>query len=126
MINRKPTRQQLLVQRYVLVGIALGLYIGLFFRPVREPNMSIALVLGVLATIVTVGFKAYREKRWPSVIEIGRTYIQFTLFLLVFEARHIAYDYGGRVAVSVFTSVAGGVIGYLMSRGRVATSGPDK
>ena len=123
MMNRKPTRRQLFVQRYVLTGIALGLYFGIFFRPVREPYLGYAFVLALLATIVTLGLKAYRDRQWPSLREIGMSYLQYTLLILVFELRHYAYDFGGRIAVIILTALTGAVIGYLMSRGREPASG---
>ncbi len=62
MLNKKPTKEQLLYQRYVLVGAALGLYFGIFFRPAREPSFIAAVVLSLMATAVTLLIRGLKKK----------------------------------------------------------------
>lgn len=119
MKNKKPTRQQLFTQKYVLTGAALGAYFGIFFRPVREPSFDFAILLSVFATVVTLGFGAYKERSLPSLKFALSIFLRFTILILTFEARHLAYDYGERIATILLTIVSGAVIGYLAAKDRL-------
>jgi len=108
MINKKPTREQLFYQKYLLTGAGIGLYFGVFFRPLREPSFGFAVVLAVIATIVTQGLTAFRKKQMPPITRVFLSFGQYLLITLAFEARHLAFDLGGRVgaiALSVLTGV---------------------
>ena len=54
------------IWRYVLTGAGLGLYFGLFFRPLREPNLLLVVVLSLLAALITVVFQMIRERTFFS------------------------------------------------------------
>lgn len=112
MLNKKPTKKQLLYQRYVLVGAAIGLYFGIFFRPEREPSFVTAFILSLMATAVTLLIRAFQKKPLFSLRRIGVIYILYTLMILSFEARHLAFDYAGRFGVIAFGVLVGGIVGY--------------
>lgn len=111
------------IWRYVLTGAGLGLYFGLFFRPLREPSLLLAVLLSVLAAVVTVAFQMVRERRGPDRALVGRFFLTwgaFALGLAVLELRHVAYDVGGKAAVTVMTTAAGMLAGvwYWRRQGR--------
>jgi hypothetical protein len=54
--------------RYGLTGGALGLYFGLFFRPVREPSLWLVVVLAALVALVMLLIRAVRER--PSFVAL--------------------------------------------------------
>lgn len=111
-MSKKITRKQLMT-RYALTGGALGLYFGFFFRPVREPNLLIALLLALVITVVMTGIKAFRER--PGLVDLlkaaGSTFLMSSLFLIFLELRHPIYDLGGKVAVTVVMGLMGALTG---------------
>lgn len=111
-MSKKLTRNQL-ITRYALTGGALGLYFGLFFRPARQPSVLFALILAFLIMLVMTGFKVFRER--PSIPELLKAavinFVKASLFLVLLEIRHPIYDYGGKVAVTIFMTVSGALAG---------------
>ncbi|MFT5194911.1 MAG: ABC-type Na+ efflux pump permease subunit [Cellvibrionaceae bacterium] len=105
------------LQKHILVGAGLGLYFGLFFRPAREPSLWIALGLSILITVVMFLLKVFRKDRPPVLVllkEAPFTFLQYLLILAVFEGRHLAYDFGGRTATTVLTTIMGAITGVLI------------
>lgn len=106
------------LRRSVLIGAAIGLYFGYFFRPLREPDAVLIGELSVLAALLTVLLRLWRDRGedrppWSDYLRYAaRTWLQFFLLLSVLEGRHLAYDWGGHVAVVVLTTVTGGVAGF--------------
>ena len=111
-MSKKMTRNQLLT-RYALTGGALGLYFGLFFRPAREPNLLFVMGLAALITVVMTGIKVYRERpSLPNLLKSAAgTFLKAILFLILLELRHPVYDFGGRVAVTIFMTLIGVLTG---------------
>lgn len=113
-MTKRTTTTQPLWQRYLLTGAALGLYFGLFFRPLRDPSPLLAVELGFVAALVTTLLPLFRGKR-PSLLTflktLGNHFLKYALLLLLLDARHPVYDWGGRTAVSVMTTLAGGLSG---------------
>lgn len=110
--KKKKTFNQLL-HRYVLTGGALGLYFGLFFRPLREPNVLLALVLGFLAALAIAVLRAIRERPSLRALLVGwlKAFVTAVFILLLLEARHPVYDFGGKLAVSIYTTICGAATG---------------
>jgi hypothetical protein len=111
-MSKKLTTNQLLT-RYALTGGALGLYFGFFFRPARQPSLLFALGLAILIAVVMTGIKLFRER--PSLLELLKsavsTFLKAGLFLILLELRHPVFNYGGRVAVTVFMTLMGALAG---------------
>ncbi len=107
------------VSQFILVGAGLGLYVGLFFRPLREPNFLLAVALALLAAAVMTILSLLKKDR-PSLSELGKTavttFIKFAIILALLESRHYAYDLGGRWLVTAFTTVMGGVGGWWLAQ----------
>lgn len=101
-------------QRAVLTGAAVGLYFGLFFRPVREPSLITVIWLSALVTFALLIWRVVRGER--SVHKLLRltwtTFLRFSLGLAVLEARHFAFDWGGRLAVVFLTTGLGALFGW--------------
>lgn len=117
MKQREKTRQAraALLKRYVLVGAGLGIYFGYFFRPAREPSLLIVVGLSLLIAVVSVVLKLLRKER-PSfsqiLTEAGLTFARYGLLLTILEGRHLAYDFGGRWAVTAMTTMMGALVGF--------------
>lgn len=106
-------------QRYVLVGAALGLYFGYFFRPVREPNILSSLLLVAGLSLLAALVVTLLRMRRPENREAGRLvryglsmWLTFALFLAMQEGRHYAHALGGRLATIIFTTIAGAALGW--------------
>lgn len=111
-MSKKLTKNQLLT-RYALTGGAIGLYFGLFFRPVREPNLLLVLGLALLISVVMSGIRIFRDR--PSLPYLlksaASTFLKAILFLILLELRHPVFDYGGKVAVTIYMGLMGVLTG---------------
>ena len=117
----RATPRQQTMQRYVLTGAALGLYFGLFFRPVRSPSVVTVFWLSLLSALVLTLLRLRKPaaRSLPGLLRYGlRTWLAFALGLAVLEGRHPVYDVAGRIGVTAFTTVAGGVAGWWYARGQ--------
>lgn len=107
------------VTQFILVGAGLGLYFGLFFRPLREPNFAVAVALALLATAVFT-IPSLLKKNRPTLGEWGKTavttFVKFALILSLLEVRHYVYDLGGKWLVAAFTTLLGAAGGYWMAQ----------
>ncbi len=99
--------------RYVLTGGAIGLYFGLFFRPMREPSFGYALLLALLVAVVMSGLHWWQKR--PSLAAIPTyfavSFVKAALALSMLEGRHLAHDFGGKTAVTIFTIIMGAAAG---------------
>lgn len=99
--------------RYVLTGGAIGLYFGWFFRPLREANYGYALMLALVAAVVMTGLYVWQKR--PSLATLPQkfaiTFVKTALVLTLLEGRHIAFDWGGKTAVILFTVIMGAATG---------------
>lgn len=103
-----------LTRRYVLTGAAIGLYFGLFFRPVREPSLLLVVGLSLLIAVVNMTIRLARGERLPLATllkESALTFFRYAFMLAVLEGRHLAYDWGGKTAVALLTTSMGAVAG---------------
>lgn len=109
--KKKATKFSL--NRYILTGAAIGLYFGLFFRPLREADYGYALLLAVVVAVVLTALHSWRNR--PSLRTVpmyfALTFIKAALVLLLLEGRHLAFDWGGKTAVTIFTTVMGAASG---------------
>ncbi len=115
----KPQTRAALLRQFLLVGSGLGLYFGLFFRPLREPSFVLAFALALLATAVFT-IPSLLKKDRPSLREWGKTalltFFKFVLGLTLLEVRHYVYDLGGKWLVTVFTTILGAAGGYWLAQ----------
>ncbi|NOZ51294.1 MAG: hypothetical protein GXP37_14820 [Chloroflexi bacterium] len=103
----------------VLVGGGIGLYLGLFFEPLREPSLSLMLELAFLIAVVMTFLRWLRGERPPlaGLLRYGvMSFVKFGFVLAALEGRHLAYDVGGRLAVIVMTTFLGVVAGVWTAR----------
>lgn len=115
----RPQTRSALLRQYLLVGGGLGLYFGLFFRPLREPNFVLAIALALLAAAVFT-IPSLLKKDRPRLGEWGKTavttFIKFALILSLLEVRHYVYDLGGKWLVAVFTTLLGAAGGWWLAQ----------
>ncbi|MFZ1396274.1 MAG: hypothetical protein WAS33_05220 [Candidatus Promineifilaceae bacterium] len=115
----KPQTRAALLRQYLLVGGGLGLYFGLFFRPLREPNFALAVALALLATAF-FNIPTLLKKDRPTLSVWGKTavttFLKFALILALLEVRHYVYDLGGRWLVAVFTTLLGAAGGWWLAQ----------
>ena len=115
----EKTNGRVSLQRALVTGAGLGLYFGLFFRPVREPNLLMALGLGLVAALVMTLLNLRREEgRAPRALAryaLG-AWLLLTLALLVLEGRHLVHDVAGRTGVTIYTTAAGALAGAWYAR----------
>lgn len=108
--KKKPS----LALQYGLTGAGLGLYLGYFFRPMRNPSLQVALSLAIGAALVMMLVRLFRKPRLAPVALArygGVQFLRFGLLMLVLEGRHVVLAFGGRPAVLLFTTVAGVLAG---------------
>lgn len=118
MPTKRSPREIGLIQRYVFIGAALGLYYGIFYKPTgSDPDYGIAVVLSILAALVTVLIRFWNKR--PAFAVVLKAYVEtlifFSVFLLTLAARTFIVETGGRSALAIFTTVVGCFMGYLMA-----------
>lgn len=128
-MKQKGEPKQLLT-RYALTGGAIGLYFGLFFRPVREANFGYALLLALLVAVVMSGLRLWQKRPHLSSLPpyFAITFVKAALALALLEGRHLAFDFGGKTAVILFTVLMGAATGlwFAYDQNRTAIRGVDK
>ena len=102
-------------QRGVVVGAAIGLYMGIFFRPSREPDLGFVLGLIIVATLATFAVRYFRRSISRAAIprELLRSFSFYFFALLALEGRHYVLNAAGPIALALFTTGLGALSGYL-------------
>ena len=106
------------IQRYVLIGAALGLYYGLFYKPSgTPPDYGIAVILSILAAAVTVTVRFWKKR--PPFATLMKNFLETFLFylvlLLTLAVRQVAEQVGGKLGVTLVTTLVGMGMGYFMA-----------
>lgn len=107
------------LSRHLLTGAALGLYFGVFFRPAREPSLLLAVGLSLASALaITLLQLRHPEKRSGRVLlpYFFKAWGGFALVLAMLELRHVFYNFGGRLATTVFTTLYGAALGFIYAR----------
>ena len=118
MTTKKEAMRIGMIQRYLLIGAAIGLYYGLFYKPSdTPPDYGIAILLSVLAALITVIVRFWRKKQPFSVVikYFFEMLLLFSVFLLSLAVRQLADQIGGRIAVVLVTTLSGCGLGYFMA-----------
>ena len=125
--NKKISKSRRYTQ-YALVGAALGLYYGIFYEPTTDPDFGIAVSLSLVAALITVLVRSW--KKGFTFIKIAKDFFLmfgfFLIFLLSLVFRTIAYQFGGKPAVIIETTVSGIVLGLLMAWQRFSLKNDKK
>lgn len=104
--------------QYVLVGAALGLYYGIFHKnSTDQPDYAMAVLLSVLAGILTTAVRVWKKRKTFKVIVLDfiKIWAMFLLFLLAIESNSVVYRIGGQVAVIIFMMLVGITLGLGMA-----------
>jgi len=118
MTTKKEAIQIGMIQRYLLIGAAIGLYYGLFYRSSDvQPDYGIAIMLSVLAALITVVVRFWKKKQpFPVILKyFFEMLLLFSVFLLTLAIRQLADQIGGRFAVVLVTTLSGIGLGYFMA-----------
>jgi multisubunit Na+/H+ antiporter MnhB subunit len=102
-------------QRGLVVGGAIGLYMGIFFRPSREPDLGFVLGLIIFATLATFAVRYFRGSIPRAAIprELLRSFAFYFFALLALEGRHYVLNAAGQIVLAIFTTGLGALSGYL-------------
>ncbi len=98
----------------MITGAAVGLYFGLFFRPVGDPSFLQPVILGVIGGLVTAVYRLWRVPPANFRQAVGQgllAVLAFTGFLVLMELRHYANAFGGRIAVALYSTIVGLLMG---------------
>jgi len=114
--SKKELYRAKLIQ-YGLVGAALGLYYGIFYKPGGEPDVLMAILLSAFAALVTVIVRSWRKgfSFRKIVLDFLMIFTYFAVFMLSITLRKVAYDLGGQPLVIAETLIAGTGLGLLLA-----------
>ncbi len=121
MANTKKTAKQQtgyrIYSQYILVGAALGLYYGAFYRSTQDsPDYGIAVILAVLAGLITTVARSWKKKK--SFREIALDFVKITAMFLVFlialQLKSVLDRIGGRVLVIAAMTLVGMIFGLII------------
>jgi hypothetical protein len=118
MSNKRSAYEIGAMQRSILIGAAIGLYYGIFYKPSGvDPDYGIAIVLSIFAALITVVIRFWKKKQPFSVIikNYFEMLLLYSVFLLTLAGRHLAEQIGGRYGVMLFTTLIGTFLGYFMA-----------
>lgn len=109
----KKSKPNQLLTRYALTGGAIGLYFGYFFRPTRGANWGYALGLAVVVALALTGLHGWQKRPSLSTLpaHFAMTFVKAALALSLLEGRHLAFNWGGKTAVIIFTTLMGAITG---------------
>lgn len=113
---KEPTGYRIYSQ-YVLVGAAIGLYYGIFYRSTQSsPDYLMAVVLAVLAGVVTTAVRNWKKKNPFGTITLDFIKItaMFLAFLLALQLKPVIEGFGGRILVAIFMMFVGILFGLIM------------
>jgi hypothetical protein len=106
------------IQRYVLIGAALGLYYGIFYRPSNtDPDYGIVVVLSILAAGMTVAVRFWKKKvSFGTLVKnYFETFLFYLVLLLTLAVRQLAEQLGGKFGVTLVTTLVGMGMGYFLA-----------
>jgi len=104
--------------QFVLIGAALGLYYGLFYKgPQTNPDYLMAFILSFVAALVTVIVRSWKKKRSFKEIlfDFLKILLMFSVFMLSLELRKVIYERWGKTLVVIFTTSIGILIGLVLA-----------
>ncbi|MGI6251534.1 MAG: hypothetical protein ACOYKD_09300 [Anaerolineaceae bacterium] len=115
--KQSPSQGYRLYAQYVLMGAALGLYYGIFYREsTYAPDFLAITILSALAAVVATvvrGLKNRKEaKAWVG--EFAQSFLMFFLFLGALQSRSIVYEKFGKIPMIIFTTVVGALAGFIL------------
>lgn len=117
---KEPTGYRIYGQ-YVLVGAAIGLYYGAFYRSTQSsPDYVMAVILAVLAGVLTTAVRNWKKKKPFGTIALDFIKItaMFLAFLLSLQLKPVIEGFGGRILVIIFMTSVGALFGLIMGTRR--------
>jgi hypothetical protein len=114
--SKTPIPGYRIYAQYVLAGAALGLYYGIFHRSTMEPDYGMAVILAVLAGIITTVVMSFRKKKSfrRRVLDFLKTTAMFMAFLVALQAKPALEELGGRTLVIATMTTLGMIFGLIL------------
>lgn len=114
-IEKEPSGYRIYSQ-YVLVGAAIGLYYGIFYRSQSPPDYSLAVILAVFAGVLTTAVRSWKKNKPVKtiVLDFIKITATFMAFLIALQLKSVVENFGGRTAVIVFMTSVGIIFGLIM------------
>ena len=115
--NSNKTKYRVYFQ-FILIGAALGLYYGAFYNgPQTRPDYWMAIILSVIAALVTVIVRSWKKKRSfkEILLDFLKMLLMFSVFMISLELRKVIYERWGKGFVIIFTTSIGILIGLVMA-----------
>ncbi len=125
MSKEKKQQPYRVYTQYILIGAAIGLYYGLFFRETtRELDFAMSIYISIVATLITVVVRSWKKNRKFSEIAIDfvKVLFFFLVIMLGLEMRNLIFKTGGKTMVIVFTTVIGTILGFVASLKKIDRS----
>lgn len=112
---QQPTGYRVYSQ-YLLVGAAIGLYYGAFYRGTQTSDYGMAIILAVVAGIITTAVRSWKKQRTFKEIawDFIKITVMFAAFLLALQLKPVMDKLGGRVLVIAFTTLVGMIFGLII------------
>lgn len=125
MSKEKKQQPYRVYTQYILIGAAIGLYYGLFFRETtRELDFAMSIYISIVAALITVVVRSWKKNRKFSEIAIDfvKVLFFFLVIMLGLEMRNLIFKTGGKTMVIVFTTVIGTILGFVASLKKIDKS----
>jgi uncharacterized protein YhhL (DUF1145 family) len=119
MPNKEKHQKVGIYPRYAMVGAAIGLYYGFFYKGSEtQPDFGITIILSIFAGLLTVIIRSIKRKRpfKEMAQEFLQIFIVFFVFMASLELRIVADQFGGRAAVAALTTITGMGLGLLIAK----------
>jgi lysylphosphatidylglycerol synthetase-like protein (DUF2156 family) len=112
---KQPTGYRIYSQ-YVLVGAAVGLYYGIFYRSSQPPDFAMATILALVAGVLTTAVRNWKKQKTIGALAMDLIKItgMFLVFLFALQLNPVIQGIGGRTAVIVFMTLVGIIFGLVM------------
>ena len=110
--------QYRIYMQFVLIGAALGLYYGVFYKgPQAPPDYFMAILLSAVAAVITVVVRSWKKKRPFKEIAVDflKIFGMFAVFMISLELRKVIFERWGKTAVIIFTTSVGTLVGLALA-----------
>ena len=118
MSKQKQPQPYRVYMQYLLIGAALGMYYGVFYRESSvDPDYGMAVILSAVAALFTVIVRSWKKGRGfkEILIDFVKVFLTFSVFMVGIAMRKTINAWGGKVAVVIFTTTLGTALGFLFA-----------
>jgi len=123
----KEVRGYRIYSQYILIGAAIGLYYGIFYRGTQTtPDYAMAVYLAVLAGVLTTAVRSWKKKKTFKMIlfDFLKVTATFLVFLMALQLKPLLEKVGGRTLVIVGMTLVGTGFGLIFGMRRKTAEQP--